>query len=79
MSGLEFTPLLVDLWACLPGSSLPCWQEHGFEGPGQDGGTQSLTSCGGLWQPVAGCGGLWRISDTPLRWYKVGCILQPAA
>ena len=36
-------------------------------------------ACGDERQPVAACGGLWRISDTPLRWYKVGCILQPAA
>ena len=44
--------------------------------PGEAGGARGRAS---LWQPGAPCGSLWRISDTPLRWYKVGCILQPAA
>ena len=57
MSGLEFRPLLVDLWACLLGPSVPCWQEHRFEGPGQEGGAQGLTSCGPLWRAVAACCG----------------------
>ena len=34
------------------------------------------SGCGGAF--CAWCG-LWQVSDTLLRWYKVGCILQPAA
>ena len=50
-----------------------------FKARGRWGGARGLTSCGSLWRAVAPCGTLWQISDTPLRWYKVGCILQPAA
>ena len=42
-------------------------------GPGRGGGGLELR------QPVAACGALWRISAAPLRWYKVGCLLQSAA
>ena len=44
--------------------------------PGVGGGDSGSNL---LWQPVAPCGGLWQISVAPLRWYKVGCILQPVA
>ena len=84
------TASAADLWdlrpGCLDAWMLGCVSNELFgtpvgaaapvSGPGRGGGVSGSDL---LWTPVAGCGPLWRISDTPLRWYKVGCILQPAA
>ncbi len=66
-----------------------CWELIATGGQGCPGKLVSLIFIGFQWfqedlrlsgpESWATCGGLWQISAAPLRWYKVGCLLQSAA